>query len=236
MPRKRIVYQSEALYAGTTGELSPVQLHRIQDFTHSLDMNRTDINEFGYLAALGREIVEPPLVGLDFTYYVVDGYNEASGLGFSVNGQNTTVETSALSGFMVSNSSGAEKNWYLLTVPDGEDASKTTAGYYSNAGSGNGTIGIGNGYITSYTLDASVGDIPTASVSVEANNIRFDIGSSGIPNPAVKVLDGAPLGEIPLWSLFPPRVNCRRLPCVRETLLLLSGVPIWKWGVRFYRE
>jgi hypothetical protein len=192
MARKRIIYQSEALYAGATGDTSPIQLHRVQDVSHSIEVARQDINEFGKLAALSREVIEPPTVGLDFTYYPVDGWNEASGLGLSVQGVNVSAQTSAVSGIMQQNSTDAEKNYYVLTVPEGEDASSLpeatdyTAGKYSDVG----VIGIGNGYITSYTLDASVGDIPSVSASVEASNLRFDVSGSGFQNPAISTTDG----------------------------------------------
>jgi len=191
MARKRIIYQSEALYAGATGDSSPQQLHRVQDVSHSIEVARQDINEFGKLAALSREVIEPPTVGLDFTYYTVDGFNEASGLGFSVLDINATAETSAVSGIMKQNSEEAEKNYYILTVPEGEDASDGGGGSYSAPQqAANGVIGVGNGYVTSYTLDASVGDIPSVSCSVEASNLRFDTSGAGIQNPAINTTDG----------------------------------------------
>ena len=185
MARKRIIYQSEALYAGKTGAASPTQLHRIQDVSHSVEVTRTDVNEFGRLAALSREVIESPTVSLDFTYFIVDGINEKN-LGFTINGS-----TSALSGIMKENTVEAEKNYFILTVPEGEDASNGAGSYVTP--SNNGAIGIGNGYITSYGMTASVGEIPSANVSVEASNLRFDIKSSGIPNPAINVEDGNPV-------------------------------------------
>lgn len=189
MARKRIIYQSEALYAGKTGDASPQQLHRVQDVSHSVEVTRTDVNEFGKLAALSREVVESPTVSLDFSYFVVDGFNEASGLGFTVEGHNSNVATSALSGIMKEGSDDAERNYYILTTPEGTDASDGSANY--GDGSSNGAIGVGNGYITSYGMTASVGEIPSASVSVEASNLRFDTSSSGIQNPAINIEDGS---------------------------------------------
>lgn len=195
MARKRIIYQSEALYAGATGDTSPQQLHRVQDVSHSIEVARQDINEFGKLAALSREVIEPPTVGLDFTYYTVDGFNEASGLGFSVLDINATAETSAVSGIMKQNSTEAEKNYYILTVPEGEDASDGAGGAYTAPQQAtNGIIGVGNGYVTSYTLDAAVGDIPSVSCSVEASNLRFDTSGAGFQNPAINTTDGTAMG------------------------------------------
>lgn len=187
MARKRIIYQSEALYAGSTGDTNPVQLHRVQDVSHSVEVTRTDINEFGKLAALSREVIEVPTVSLDFSYYVVDGHNE-SGIGFDVRDRGVSTETSAISGILAGTND--EKNYYILTVAEGDDA--TQASQYSSAqNAANGVIGIGNGFVTSYTFDASVGEIPSASVSVEASNLRFDTSGSNFTNPAVDFSDGS---------------------------------------------
>ena len=201
MARKRIIYQSEALFAGATGAITSgeiSQIHRVQSVSHNVDVTRTDVNEFGKLAALSREVIEVPTVGCEFSYFVVDGKNEASGLGMTVRGINSpdsTVDVSALSGIMAQNSTAAEKNYYILTVPEGEDADGT-----ATAGVGNGVIGIGNGFVTSYGVEASVGEIPTASVSVEASNLRFDInGAASFANPAIDTSDGSPkIGAVTL--------------------------------------
>ena len=192
MARKRIIYQSEALYAGATGDVTPQQLYRVQDVSHNVEVARQDVNEFGKLAALSREVIEPPTVGLDFSYYVVGGVNEASGIGLTVQGLGgTAVETSCVSGIMAENSTVAEKNYYVLTVPEGQDASDTATPYSAAEYGTFGVIGIGNGYLTSYGMEASVGDIPSASCSVEASNLRFDTSGSGFQNPAISVTDGS---------------------------------------------
>ena len=56
----------------------------------------------------------------------------------------------------------------------------------------NGVIGIGNAFVTSYGINAAVGELATASVSVEASNIVFknDLSSTGtnrLLNPSVDV-------------------------------------------------
>ena len=177
MARKRIIYQSEALYTGPTGDTSPLQLHRIQDVSHSVEVTRTDVNSFGRLASLSREVIEAPTVSCDFSYYVVDGFNE-SGLGFTTNGT-----ANALSGVMASGSSSAERNFYIMTSKEGEDAIGSTV-------SNNGVIGIGNAYITSYGVEASVGEIPTASVSAEGINVRFDNTATSFASPAINPANG----------------------------------------------
>lgn len=195
MARKRVIYQSEALFSAATGATGPsdiAQIHRVQDISHSVEVARTDVNEFGKLAALSREVIEVPTVSADFTYYAIDGHNEASGLGLTVEGHNTTAPTNCLSGIMAENSTVAEKNYYVLTVPEGNDATQVSI-YTPSQYADQGVIGIGNGFLTSYGFSASVGEIPSASISVEASNLRFDIGGSGFDNPAIDI-DGDAVG------------------------------------------
>lgn len=195
MARKRVIYQSEALFSGPTGASTPseiAQIHRVQDVSHSVEVARTDVNEFGKLAALSREVIEVPTVSLDFSYYAIDGFNEASGLGLTVNGHQVASSTNCLSGIMAAEGD-QEKNYYILTVPEGEDATRDSD-YSASDYSKMGVIGVGNGFLTSYGVSASVGEIPTATISVEASNLRFDTSGSGFANPAIDFTDGGPVG------------------------------------------
>jgi hypothetical protein len=195
MPRNRTIYNVLSLYASQvaatgmqTGINTVRQLSRVQSFDEDFTRNFTDVNQFGNLAAIDRVEVEAPDVTASFSYYLTDGLNErllgltvpTSGGGGFVGGQ-----TSIISGLL--SKATDEKNYYLLIADEGNDA----AGY---ALTRTGVIGIGNGYITSYTVNAAVGDIPTADVELEGLNIRV-YGQlqnlfSGNEVPAVRVADG----------------------------------------------
>lgn len=200
MARNRVIYQSEALWCAelnkhTNGTFdADNQLLRVQDISHGVELNRTDVNEFGKLAAIDRQIIEPPTVSLDFSYYLHGGRNESL-LGFEFNGADKTgTDTSSLAnnattgmrqaigGFMTSSDSG--RNFYISVAGEGQDAHDKSGANLE------GVIGIGNGYITNYSVEAAVGDMPTASVSVEANNIRFNASGQNIPNPAINLNTG----------------------------------------------
>ena len=147
MARKRVIYQSEALFSagtGASGTSDIAQIHRVQDISHTVEVARTDVNEFGKLAALSREILEVPTVGLDFSYLTVDGFNEASGLGFTVRWTlAVTSSVNCLSGIL--GDTTAEKNYYIMTVKEGNDATQTNS-YSSNDYTQMGVVGVGNGY------------------------------------------------------------------------------------------
>jgi len=178
MPRKRVIYQSEALFAGPTGS-NPVQLNRVQSANYSFDITRQDVNQYGQLASIDRVIVEQPTVSLDFSYYANTGENEQN-LGFFL-GSGKGALADILSG-------GADvKNYYILVSPEGTDANINA----SIATSQGKTIGIGNGGLTSYSVEAAVGGFPTITVNAEALNMRFYGATTGL-SPTVSSSDGAP--------------------------------------------
>jgi hypothetical protein len=195
MATDRVIYQSESLYTSKlkgsgAGELindsDLKEINRVQDMSYNLEVTRTDINEFGQLAALSREVTEPPTVGLDFSYYLTDGTQEKN-LGFNVNDASQFTFTSAVpmtKQLLDGSNDFDELNYYVVTVPEGEDVH----GQSPVAASDHGVIGIGNGFITSYGISAAVGELATASVSVEASNIMFKNGlNAAFDNPAVDV-------------------------------------------------
>ena len=192
MARKRVIYQSEALFVGSTGGIGDwpeaaadpaIQLMRVQEANYSFDMNRTDVNQFGNLAAIDRVILEQPTVSLDFSYYVSSGTNEGN-LGFDCGGSN-----SAIQGFL--DGTTDIKNYYIYVQDEGNDASLGTVGSAR-------CIGLGNGTLTNYTLDAAVGDMPTASLTAECFNMRFYEGvgveGAGLEKPTVSTEDGTMIG------------------------------------------
>lgn len=213
MARNRVIYQSEALFntkdtvdvtsasnpANQSGALYVNQFSRVQSCNYNFNVARRDVNQFGDLAAIDRVILEQPTVGLDFTYLLSDMGNEKA-LGFSVmqNGITTLADVtsaaatqSCLSGILTSGFVNT-KNYFIRTVTEGNDASSFSNDTAENVvGS---TIGLGNGFLTNYSVNAAVGDFPTASVSLECLNMNFSNGNSGVAPGVTNV--GARAGSL----------------------------------------
>jgi len=198
MARNRVIYQSEALFTtadnvDVTSSSNPAiqngsyikQFSRVQSCNYNFNVARRDVNQFGDLAAIDRVILDQPTVGLDFSYLLSDMGNEKN-IGFSVmqNGITTLDDVTAsaatqscLSGILTSGYVNT-KNYYIRTVTEGNDASSfgVDAAPSETVGS---TIGLGNGFLTNYSVNAAVGDFPTASVTLECLNMNFSNGNSG---------------------------------------------------------
>jgi len=208
MPRNRVIYQSEGLYvsklASVTAADDHEQLNRLQSANYSFTINRQDVNQFGDLARIDSLVLEPPTVSLDFSYYLTDGFNERA-LGFFVqttgigmNRETTSAANSSgnfASGHLTS-SSGV--NFFIATSPDGEDLNKVGAGV---ALDGSDTvIGVGNCYVSDYSVELAVGSLPTVNVTVEGANMNSDTYTGNIASPAVNQTNGTKINQ---WVELP---------------------------------
>jgi hypothetical protein len=185
MARNRVIYQSEALFVSATGDTGSnalSQIHRVQSANYSFDLSRQDVNQFGQLAAIDRIILEQPTVSLDFSYYPESGEQENL-IGLSLNA------TSAISGILQGDDLGTNRvdmhSYFITTTSEGDDAA-------GNTGNAAGVIGIGNGFLTSYSVEGSVGDFISASVNVEGLNMVFSSSSTdATPDPTIDAVNGS---------------------------------------------
>ena len=239
--RARVIYQSEALYVGTTDatghhyataqdwSTSPPtskvthathqemqdhlisnpehvtrtgiqQLRRVQSANYSFSINRQDVNQFGQLARIDSVAIEPPTVSLDFSYYLTNGINERL-LGFGVTGSTNSLTDELLIGKVDPDGNPVGKNFFILTTPEGKDA-VNNAEHDSDS---NSVIALGNGFISNYSIEAAVGGMPTANVTVDGLNLRTYNGTHKLPIPAIDTVHGYEMEGIE-FSL-PPAVS-----------------------------
>lgn len=184
MARNRTIYNVMALFCSSgnnvtgnqTGTNDIFQIPRVQSFDEDFSRSFTDINQYGNLAAIDRLEIEPPEVNASFSYYLSDGKSEAV-IGLNAAPSGTTTLTSILSGIV--NKTTEPKNYYLAITAEGYDANSTTS-------TTTGVIGLGNASIVSYSVNAAVGDIPSADVSLEALNLRvYSNAISSLDVPAI---------------------------------------------------
>ena len=172
------------------------QLNRVQSANYSFTMNRQDVNQFGQLHRIDSVAIEPPTVSLDFSYYINNGGNEKL-MGFNIE------DYSALTGGTAKNFLDTAKqeddyegrNFFILTTPQGTDA-VNNSDFDDNDDDKHSVIALGNGFVTNYGLEASVGGMPTASVTVEGLNLKSDAGFHNIDIPAVDNSRGTPIEGI----------------------------------------
>jgi hypothetical protein len=158
------------------------QMKRVQSANYGFTVNKQDVNQFGNLSKLDSVVIDSPTVNLDFSYYLLDGYNERM-LEFITNGT-----LNALSGAMSPELYQAGHNFFILTLPESRDAIGGDIAL-DNDGKDDykSVISLGNGFLTDYSVEIAVGSIPTVSCTVEGMNIRSDLGETGLDLPSVDI-------------------------------------------------
>ena len=184
----RIIYQSDALFVSSgvssTTSGQHAQLRRVQSANYSFNVNRTDVNQFGQLARIDTVILETPTINVDVSYLLGNGFNEQA-LGFSRSANFGAGVTGFIKNQIAFDSAQGTSgiNMYILTTPEGTDANVAR----DSATNDYSVIGLGNLYLSDYTLDASVGDFPTVSISMEGLNANATTGVSGSTGTAGSV-------------------------------------------------
>ena len=198
MARSRVLSQSKAVYVtktgvlqGTSSGVEATQLHRIDNLSFDVDIagSRQDIREFGKLARIGTLVDSDLNANASIGYLLTDGENEHH-LGFQIKDSITgdfVGNLQGISGFLVEDDDLKERNIFICTVGEGKDAfaSESWADRTEHD-----VVGLGNAFISDYAVELSVGDIPRADVTFEANNLVFYTGaSSGLANPSLGLTD-----------------------------------------------
>ena len=229
--RARVIYQSEALYAGTVnatgyhftasaddwatktgyGSHSSIpagaevrtgieQLRRVQSANYSFSINRQDVNQFGQLARIDAVSIEPPTVTLDYSYYLTNGVNERI-IGMNVDGLTSALSDEIVEGMVCDGNVNADgKNFFILTTCEGHDAVNNADEDMHKS-----VIALGNGYVSNYSIEASVGGMPTASVTVDGLNLRSYTGTQNLDIPAVNSNFGTPITDVEFS--IPPAIS-----------------------------
>lgn len=201
MSKKRVIYQSDVLYVGpspaTATHISEdgatnyiKQLYRVTEVGFDMNVTRIDINQMGQLAAMERK-VDDINSSVTARYNLTNGYNEKV-LGLFVNNADTVSYADGeynmvtpLSGFL--SQSTAEKNYFGLTVGEGKDAILAAGSEYTDTErtTEHQVMAVGNGFVSNYSIEAAVGGLATASISIDGTNTTFEVGSSGKYIPAI---------------------------------------------------
>jgi hypothetical protein len=169
MPRIRIHPQSKAVFVGNSSGILdahrvPIQLPRVQSVSASIDLAgaRRDVRELGSSAPLSRPIISSDIsVELSLSYFLLDGGAENL---LGINIANTGFPSSCISDFLLDPIS-TERNFYILTVPEGRDAKgrqlQDDVDFVTT---------ISRASLSNYSLSAAVGDIPTVQITAQGTN------------------------------------------------------------------
>jgi hypothetical protein len=190
-------YGTDPAYASGQGTIIK-QLRRIQSCSYGFNTNLTNVNQYGNTARLDSISVEEPLVNLEFSYYLLDGFNERH-IGFVIDGSTSPIAQDV---------SGADgKNYFIETVHEGRSV---VGGDAKIADSLKTVVSIGNGFVTNYSASMAVNSVPTATVSVDAYNIKADNGTEAVDIPGLNLHKGTVSSDAWLGNV---KGNCNPNGC-----------------------
>lgn len=147
MSRNRIIYQSQAVaLVGAATADSIVTLDGVQSVTYGIEVGREDVNQFGMLGAVDRIIMEAPTATQEVQFHYP-------------NGLSTGVLKSVITGAL-----GSMTNGLIISLDN-------DVGQDYNAS--NSTVKLEGGRLSSFSLEISVGAIPTITLGFEGTGLSY---------------------------------------------------------------
>lgn len=208
MARSKITSQNIAILVaeaqGTgayTGPYFPEPIAGINSCDFNINITREDVPGYGQYISDKVPVVYPN-VDLNFSFYSISFVNE----GFI--GLNVEEPTQNCLKYILDKSRD-QRNYFVFVAPEGADAYGL-----SGADEGVAILGIGNCYLSSYSVSAAVGDFPVTSVTVQGMNVRSYTGGvmKETPeiNPIINEEHSSSYFEIGQFGLDPLIVNVVR--------------------------
>lgn len=141
-----------------TGSYSLKLLKRAQSSDITIDTPIERASEIGASDFLYQNNLKYPKVSSSLSYYLSDNSNELL-LGFNTDGSSCSLN----------NFTGQiDRSLFYILANDGEEISSL------NSFIGKDVIGVGNAYLTSYSIKVAVGAPAVVSVGLEGLNVKFD--------------------------------------------------------------
>lgn len=186
--RNRVIYAGNTIlmsdspsWENQTGISSLKCLKRIQSSSVEVSTPVARAKQIGSSAFTFQKYLDYPKISTSFTYYLSDNSNEAI-MGFITNGVTGC--------FKEFSSFGKDTNiFYLLSNNDSEDFSNVdNADSFMNYN----VFGMGNCFLKTFSINAAVGSIPTASAGYDCLNIVFqNYTGTGTSLPSVNLTGGS---------------------------------------------
>lgn len=150
MARNRIIYQSQAVALnGAATSNAPVVIPGVQSVTYGIDVTREDVNHFGQIGAIDRVVTEAPTATQEVQFHFPNGVITANILNALISGSLSSAENGLIIGL---DDEGSE-------FGESELSSENVA--------------LLGGRLSSFSLEASVGAIPTITLGFEGTSLGY---------------------------------------------------------------
>lgn len=154
--RNRIIYQSQAVaLSGASTAALPITINGVQSVTYGIEVGREDVNQFGALGAIDRVILEAPTATQEVSFHFPNG-----------------AVTHTILNTLITGSLGTANDGLIvaLDTQEGDDFN-----------SANETVSLVSGRLSSFSLEASVGAIPTITLGFEGTALTYGAQTISAP-------------------------------------------------------
>lgn len=148
--RNRIIYQSQAVaLQGAATNNSPVVIPGVQSITYGIDVTREDVNQFGTIGAVDRVVTEAPTATQEVQFHFPNG-----------------VTTAAMLNSLITGSLSSDENGLIIGLDDeGSEFGESELPAEN--------VSLLGGRLSSFSLEASVGAIPTITLGFEGTSLAY---------------------------------------------------------------
>ena len=192
MATNRITYGQSAIAvsqppANSDNTSNLTGLKRVQSASVDFAFARERFKQIGSADYVGQVQVKNADIGLDVNYFYSNGTNEAI-MGLNVNGEDSTA-------LKYVKKENQDRNYYILMGTGDNDAPNTVEIFKNKFN----VMALGNVFLNSYSLSASVSSVVSVSSSLSAYNVvmnEYNDSTNGETIPAIdtaKVGPGAPV-------------------------------------------
>ena len=157
--RNRIIYQSQAVaLLGDSTADTITTLNGVQSVTYGIEVGREDVNHFGALGAIDRIIMEAPTATQEVQFHYPNGM------------------LTGILGAVVTGALGSATNGLIIALDAdvGQD--------YNSVNSTANAVKLEGGRLSSFSLEMSVGAIPTITLGFEGTGLSYAAQTVPVPS------------------------------------------------------
>jgi len=187
MATNRITYGQSAIAvsqspANSDNTSNLTGLKRVQSASVNFAFARERFKQIGSPDYVGQVQVKNADIGLDVNYFYSNGTNEAI-MGLNVNGEDSTA-------LKYVKKENQDRNYYILMGTGDNDAPNKVTNFKNQFN----VMALGNVFLNSYSLSASVGSVVSVSSSLSAYNVVMNEYNDSANGETIPAIDTAKVG------------------------------------------
>ena len=187
MSLNKITYEALGLFINDTGssysgDQNFSLINLVQDASFDFNINRENIKQIATTPNddfVAQPVINEPTVNLNYSYLANQLFLNEKKLGFHIGDDNSIFKDYSSTGI-------DDKNILFIVANSGDFDELAFADNYT----GYDILGLGNCFLTNYSIQAGVNDLSRASASYICSNVQYDKYSEDSTLPSINLVSG----------------------------------------------